>query len=345
VSEQTHNTADRTQAVALTTGTFDGVHAGHLALVQRARTLAGPRGRVVALVFDPSPAVVLHPGAVPARLTTFAQRDRLLRDAGVDEVVRLNPTPEFLSQSAEDFVASVVSVHRPSAWVEGPDFRFGKGRRGDTEMLRRLSSVHGFTVAVVDPVEVALTDQTLVPARSTMVRWLLAHGRVRDAALVLGREYVMDGTVVGGATRRRATGGTPRHKDSPCSPPAPGVYAGRARLPDGRVLGAAVSVGTKPTFSGSGLTVEAFLLDPSRPRSEPAGNGPDAWRPIDGLPEYGWAVELSLVAWIRGQIKFDGLPGLLRQMARDCAMIESILSPSGLRARGAAEVLHDGAPA
>lgn len=344
MGDLTDNTSATPGATALTTGTFDGVHAGHLALVERARALAGPKGRVVALVFDPSPAVVLHPEAVPPRLTTFARRERLLREAGVDRVVRLDPTPEFLSQSAEDFVASVVAAHRPTAWVEGPDFRFGKGRRGDAEMLRRLAGVHGFTVSVVEPVEVALSDQTLVPARSTMVRLLLAHGRVRDAAMVLGRDYTIDGTVVRGDRRGRTIGYPTINIDSPCTPPAAGVYAGRARLPDGRVLSAAVSVGSKPTFNGTGLTVEAFLMDPSRPRSGPEASA-EAWRPIDGLPEYGWNVELGLVAWVRGQIKFDGLPGLLRQMARDCAMIESILSPSGMRARGAADILHDGAPA
>lgn len=311
----------------VTTGTFDGVHAGHRAVIARARTLSGTdgAGRVVALVFDPSPGETLRPESAPPRLTTLAQRERLLVQAGVDQVVRLNPTPEFLNQQPEEFVASIVREHAPSAWVEGPDFRFGKGRSGDLGTLRELGARHGFRVSVVEPFERALTDQTLVPVRSTMVRWLLAHGRVADATILLCRPHAMDGTVVRGDRRGRSIGFPTVNIHSACMAPGEGVYAGRARLPGGTIAPAAISVGTKPTFQGAAaVTVEAHLLLPGVGSGERSGNGA-AWTPLPGLPEYGFPIELEFVAWVREQVRFSGLPALVAQLDRDCAMIRTIL--------------------
>src|SRR4051812_26301182 len=110
----------------LTIGNFDGVHRGHAALLRRAREIAGPRSaRVVALAFDPHPATTLRPGTEPARLTTFSQRERLLKAAGADEVVPLKPTPDLLGMTPEQFADQVLARYSPIAIVEGPDFRFG----------------------------------------------------------------------------------------------------------------------------------------------------------------------------------------------------------------------------
>lgn len=309
-----HNPPQRS---VLSIGTFDGVHLGHQALMRQAREIArinpgsGPPARVIALVFDPNPLGVLRPGAAPARLTTFSRRRELLLDAGADEVVLLQPTPDLLGLSAEDFVRRKVEQYHPIAFVEGEDFRFGNARTGDVRLLADIGRVLGFSVRVVPGVSVALTDHAVVPARSTMVRWLLGHGRVRDAACVLGRPYELSGLVVRGDRRGRGIGFPTANLDSPCVAPADGVYAARARLEDGRVFAAAVSVGTKPTFGTHARAVEAFLILPDR-------RGDPEWRPVDGLPEYGWTLRLELVAWIREQIAFTSLDPLLEQMARDC---------------------------
>src|ERR1051326_5466794 len=105
------------QPVAVTLGTFDGVHAGHAALVRRARQLAG-QGRVVVMAFDPHPATVLRPGTAPERLTTFARRAALLEQLGADEVVQLRPEPQLLSKGPEEFLAWVVDRLHPSFIVE-----------------------------------------------------------------------------------------------------------------------------------------------------------------------------------------------------------------------------------
>ena len=309
------------EGTVLTIGTFDGVHLGHRALVERAVAVAsavaaggGKRAHVVVLAFDPSPMEVLSPEKAPARLTTFAQREKLLREAGADRVVRLVPTTELLALEPAEFVSRLVAEYRPRAIVEGADFRFGARRGGDVGLLRSLGETHGFSVELVEQVELSLSDNTVAPARSTAIRSLVAQGRVSDATCLLGRPYAMAGKVVPGDRRGRTIGFPTANLDSPCLAPADGVYAGRARLADGRVMAAAISVGTKPTFGPHRRAVEAYLIDDSR-----TGLKGEAWAPIDGLPEYGWEMELEFLAFLRDQVQFATVEALLEQMGRDCA--------------------------
>jgi riboflavin kinase / FMN adenylyltransferase len=292
----------------LTIGSFDGVHVAHAALVARARELAAGGARVVVMALDPHPATVLRPQSAPGRLTTFGQRAELLKRAGADEVVRLEPTPELLSLTPAEFVAGVVRDYAPVAFVEGPDFRFGKGRAGNVGTLAELGATYDFRVVLQEPVELALSDNTVVRASSTIARWLIQHGRVRDAALVLGREYELRGEVVRGDRRGRTIGYPTANLATECLPPADGVYSGSARLPDGREFLAAVSVGTKPTFGEHGRAVEAYLLD-----------APHEGAAIKGLPEYGWQLALTFSHWLRDQARYHTIEPLLEQMDRDCA--------------------------
>jgi riboflavin kinase/FMN adenylyltransferase len=156
-----------------------------------------------------------------------------------------------------------------------------------------------------------------VPASSSIARWLIEHGRVRDAAAVLGRAYEMTGTVVAGDRLGRQIGYPTANLDSPCLAPADGVYCGTAVLPDRRRVTAATSVGTKPTFGERARTVEAFLLLDGTGRE---------WRPIPGLPEYGWPLRLEFTHWLRDQTRFDSVEELLAQMGRDTARTRELLT-------------------
>jgi riboflavin kinase/FMN adenylyltransferase len=326
----------------VTIGNFDGVHVGHAALVGRAREVARGKGaRVVTMSFDPHPATVLRPGTEPARLTSWEDRERLLRGAGADEVVRLEPTRELLGMEPEEFVDDVVRRYSPVAVVEGPDFRFGKGRRGDLALLRELGARQGFSVEEVAAVEVALSDHTAAVASSTLVRWLVSHGRVTDAARVLGREYEVEGEVVRGDRRGREIGYPTANVRTECLVPGDGVYAGVGVLPDGPDVAAAISVGTKPTFGEHGRAMEAFLIfdpGPGRPGS-PGG-------PIEGLPEYGWRLRLRFAAWVRDQVRFGSVGELLGQMGRDCERVREIVAADvgahGLPPKAAAKPWHRG---
>ena len=305
-------------ASVLSIGTFDGVHLGHQSLIHRAREIADrhPGTRVVALVFKPNPLEVLRPEQAPPRLSMFEQRKQWILAAGADEVVRLEPTPAFLAETPEQFVRWCVEKFNPIAFVEGEDFHFGRARAGTNALLAEFGRALGFTVSVVPTRTVALTDHQLVPARSTMVRWLLGSGRARDAAIVLGRPYELNGTVVRGDRRGRTIGFPTANLDTPTLIPADGVYAAAAHLPDGRALPAALSIGTKPTFGTHARTAEAFLLQPDV--------NTRTWAPIPGLAEYGWPLRLELLAWVREQVRFDTLPALLAQMERDCQRCHTI---------------------
>lgn len=301
----------------VTIGTFDGVHAGHAALVRRARELADPAAAsVAALCFDPHPMESVAPAKAPARLTTFADRSNLLREAGADVVVRLEPTGELLSQSPESFVRGVVRDLAPLAIVEGGDFRFGRGRAGDLDVLRGLGRALGFEVHEVQPVEVVLADHTVARASSTLCRWLISNGRVRDAAAVLGRPYSLPGVVVRGDRRGRTIGCPTANVSTECLAPADGVYAGVGILPDGREFPAAISVGTKPTYGEHRRCVEAYLIGAPRP-------GDDAAM-ISGLPEYGWDLRLRFDHWLRDQVAFESTAALVEQINRDLRAIHAL---------------------
>ncbi len=305
-------------ASVITIGNFDGVHLGHAALIGRARELAAGGRRVVALAFDPHPAAVLAPGSEPARLTTFDRRAELLRAAGADEVVKLTPTADLLALEPRAFLDRVIDQHRAAAIVEGHDFHFGKARAGTPELLAAHAAARGVDASIVDEFMVELLDQTLVRASSTVVRWLISHGRVTDAARVLGRAYEVRGTVVRG-DRRGRTIGFPTANLDPASlggvmTPRAGVYGAWAELADARVFPAAVHIGPRATFGDGAPRIEAHLIGWSGPEAE-------------GSPEYGWGLALRFAAYLRDPMKFDGVPALKDQIGRDCERAVALAGP------------------
>jgi riboflavin kinase/FMN adenylyltransferase len=256
------------------------------------------------MTFEPHPVSVLRPTAAPQRLGSPQQRRRWLLEAGADEVVELAPTPDLLDLEPAAFYASTVVPRRPDCIVEGPDFRFGRGRAGDVGLLRSLGSEHGIETIVIEPREAVLADGTIVRVSSSMVRWLLANGRVDDAATCLGRPYELAATVVRGEQRGRTLGfPTANLGDLVQMLPADGVYAGTARRPDGAPCPAAISVGSKPTFDAAVERVaEVHLVD---------------W---DGPPDdYCWRIDVSFDRWLRDQVAFDGVEALVAQLHRDIA--------------------------
>lgn len=301
----------------MTIGNFDGVHSGHRALLARCRQRVGLGGKVVALSFDPHPMATLSPERAPSRIEPFAVRRRRLLGLGADEVVALTPTPELLSMSPQAFLDHVIDAYSPGVIVEGHDFHFGKRRAGTPALLRELASVRGVEVEILRPVRVALTDQSVVTASSSMTRWLIARGRVRDAAFVLGRPHELGGEVVRGDQLGRQIGFRTANVRTGAMLPADGVYAAVAELPGGAVCGAAVNVGARPTVDGLHRRVEAHLIDA---RAEPMSLAAD-------VPEYGWPITLRLIGWVRDQVKFASVDVLSEQLARDVARVARIVEP------------------
>jgi riboflavin kinase/FMN adenylyltransferase len=299
-------------------GNFDGVHLGHQALLRRARAEADARNAdVVVVTFQRHPSTVLRPEKAPPPLMQVSQRMAGLLEHGVDRIEWLQPDPATLGLEPRQFVELMVQRHKPVMWVEGPDFRFGKGRAGDLSLLRQLGNEIGFEVVVLDRVEAVLSDKTIVPVSSSMVRWLLAAARVSDVQICLGRPYGVRGEVVQGEQRGRTIGYPTVNLDTADQLlPADGVYAGTVEL-DGRTHLAAVSIGTKPTFGDKPRTFEAYILDFSGDL-------------------YGRVLEVKLPRFLREQAVYTNIDDLVRQIDSDVQLIRR-LAERGMLA--AAELL------
>ena len=292
----------------ITIGNFDGVHRGHQAILDSARQLAEARqARVLALTFDPMPIAVLRPGEGPPHLGTIDQRIASLKQAGANDVLVINPTRDVLSQQAPDFIHGLIREHGAVGFVEGDDFRFGAKRAGNMSMLAQLGTEHGFAVESLPRVEVPLSDHSVAPISSSLVRWLVGRGRVEDAATCLGRPFELTGTIVKGDQRGRTIGIPTANLDpnswSGLITPMDGVYAGSVQLDqDYTVLPAAISVGVKPTFGKDQLNIEAHLIDFTTEH-------PDAL--------YGTSATFRFARWVRDQYPFPGVEALTEQLNRD----------------------------
>jgi riboflavin kinase/FMN adenylyltransferase len=280
-------------------GNFDGVHLGHQRLLQHAGELKAQHGLPVAVVtFEPHTLTVLRPGHAPPRLTTRAQKRRILEAAGVDILVELAPSRDVLDLTAEQFWAILRDEVRPRHLVEGRSFFFGKGRAGTVEKLHQWAVGTGVTVHIMEPRKMPLLDMQVVPASSRTTRWFIGQGRVRDAAILLGRAYELEGKVVRGAARGRELGvPTANLQIDDQQVPGDGVYSGRCRVDD-IVWPAAVSIGTNPTFGQNPRTVEAHLI----------GFSGDL---------YDRTLRLELTDWLRDQRVFAGVEALKEWIAMD----------------------------
>ena len=299
-------------SAVVTVGTFDGVHRGHRALVDRAVALAAERGvRAVALTFDPHPLVQLRPEAAPPLLQAVEERVAALEAAGIDEVVVARFDADLAALEPAAFVAEFL-VGRLGAVgiVVGENFRFGRGAAGDTVLLRELGAAVGVAVAVVP-----LVAGDGAPVSSTALRAALSAGDVTAVAAGLGRPFALDGPVVRGEGRGRTLGIPTANVavDPARALPADGVYACRASGRDGRGLPVAapavVNVGRRPTFDGVGRTVEAHLLDV----------------PAD-LDLYGGRLRLAFVARIRPEQRFAGPEALVARIREDVAEARRLLA-------------------
>ncbi len=310
----------------VTLGNFDGVHRGHVAVLSRMVEDARAVGaRAVAVTFTPHPAEVHRPAEAPPRLLGDVDRLELLAGTGLDATLLVTYTLDFARQSPEEFVTRyLVGALRARTVVVGRDVRFGWQNSGDLSTMRALGERHGFAVEVIDDVRPGGDDEDERRWSSTWVRELLAAGDVAAAAEVLGRPHRVRGVVVHGDARGRELGYPTANLGSTTGMvPADGVYAGRLlrgeRRPDGtpvvpedRVLPAAVSIGTNPTFDGRDRRVEAYVLD----RTD--------------LDLYDEDVAIELVARLRPTLRFSSVEELLTRMAQDVDDVRVVLGEPGL---------------
>ena len=286
--------------MALTIGSFDGVHLGHLDVIKH--VIASARAvdaQPALLTFEPHPRCVLDPANCPQSITTLQEKLAMIEAAGIEHAIVLRFDRELASLSPQEFVDRLAASMEPRRWVIGYDFAFGRGRTGSATWL----SEHGQDVEVVPPFKLEGHD-----LHSSEVRRLITAGEVEHANRLLGRDYSMAGPVEAGERVGRQLGfptaniGVEPNKLIP----ALGAYAGRARSPEGDFT-AALSVGYRPTFGGTQLRVEAFLLD------------------FEG-DLYQKRLELRFVKYLHPDIKFPTTGDLVRQLHQDVADTRRIVS-------------------
>ena len=284
-------------------GNFDGIHLGHQSVINLARNDA-PLGIVT---FEPHPRDVFRPDAPPFRLMNAEARANRLAKLGVQELYELPFDKSLANLTPEDFARDVLAGGLGvSHVVIGADFRFGKARAGSAQDLVTLGKTYGFTVTIAD-----LVQHDGIEISSTAIRQALAEGRPRDAASMLGHWHRIEGEVIHGEKRGRQLGyPTANMSVAGLHLPKLGVYAARVKILTGPQIGdyiGAASLGVRPMFGANLPNLETFIFD------------------FTG-DLYGHHLSIALVDYLRPELKFDGLPALLTQMAADCARARDILS-------------------
>jgi riboflavin kinase/FMN adenylyltransferase len=287
----------------VTVGVFDGVHVGHQLILRDLVTHARESGLLPSVVtFDPHPLRFLAPERAPLMLTSVEQRIEKFRVLGV-EVNGVLHFPDIRDLTAEEFANRVLAqALQAKRVVVGADFRFGRDRGGDADLLRRVAEEEGFDVSVVDMYD---HDQSVVS--STRVRALLVEGNVEEAARLLGRPYELTGFVERGDNRGHMIGFPTANLAVAVDRlvPANGVYASLAEW-DGQERSAVVNVGTRPTFAGQDRRVEAHIFD------------------FEG-DLYDRELAVRFVSRIRDERAFSGINELRSQIGADAAAARAIL--------------------
>lgn len=248
----------------LTIGNFDGFHLGHQAIfkkmVYRAKEV---QGTSMAFTFEPHPLKVLSPQKPLRLLSAFEEKVRLIEAEGVDILLCPNFTRAFADQRPEDFIRNILynKLGVKEIFV-GYDYAFGKGRAGTVDSLRKMSAEFGFKVDVIDPVKVGKGVVS-----SSRIRDLLSKGKVKDAAIFLGRPYPLEGRVIKGKGRGAALLGFPTANINIANTdlliPKEGIYAVEVYL-NGENFKGAANIGYNPTFGNSNFSFEVHILDFNR---------------------------------------------------------------------------------
>jgi riboflavin kinase/FMN adenylyltransferase len=288
----------------ITIGTYDGLHLGHQALLERLQqhAAASPGGRTMLLTFEPMPREYLTPQDPPARLTSLRERWRILQRMQLDYLLLLRFGEALRNLSGEDFARILANELRAQGVVVGHDFRFGRNGEANCSMLSDAGKRLGFSVEVLPPV---MLDGTRVS--SSGIRGALARADFEAARRWLGRPYGMMGRVAHGNRLGRDLGfPTANLRIERRRSPLAGIFAVRVHGVGAAPLPGVASLGTRPTVAGVETLLEVHLFDFSGDL-------------------YGREVEVEFVAKLRDEEHFASLDALVEQMHRDAAQARRIL--------------------
>ncbi|MBK1718287.1 bifunctional riboflavin kinase/FAD synthetase [Thiocystis violacea] len=304
-----HNLRHEDRGCVATIGNFDGVHLGHRSVFQRLLSHGRALGRPVTVItFEPQPMEFFAPEAAPARLTRLREKLTALRDNAIDRVMLLEFGPKLAAMEARTFVQRLLIEGLGVRFLlVGDDFRFGRGRAGDFELLRSmgreaLGSGSGFEVE--DLHTITHGEERI---SSTRIRDALARGDLEQARHLLGRPYAMEGRVVHGDKRGRAIGfPTANINLHRRVSPVRGVYAVRVRGLGADPWPGVANIGTRPTVGGLSARLEVHLFDFDQ-------------------RIYGRHLEVELALKLRDEQKFESFDALKEQIRRDAEAARAFL--------------------
>jgi riboflavin kinase/FMN adenylyltransferase len=288
---------------AVTIGSYDGLHLGHQAIINRVIELARKeRGEAIVLTFEPHPVKFLHPELPIPLITPYRKKMILLERFGIDCTINLPFTRDLAAMSAEEFITEIVQQLIAPRWVVvGFNFTFGKDRTGTAEELKKIGERLGFGVEIIPPYTVAGKVVS-----STRIRELIMEGKILEANRMLGMNFFILGTVIHGHARGKDLGfPTANLEITEDLYPKAGVYAASVTI-DGKTHKGVVSIGTNPTFGNGKFAVEVFLFDYQ-------GN------------LYGKELQVAFVARLRDEQTFTSPEALVRQIERDVHKAKEIL--------------------
>ena len=288
----------------LALGNFDGLHRGHLKIVERVKRGAAEHGgTAMAMTFDPHPPRVVRPDKAPPLLMTKEQRLDALHRAGIQCVAVVRFTHEMSQWDPETFVRAVLVewLRVAQVWV-GANFLFGRGRSGNFSLLRTLGQRYGFRADKIDPVR--YKDFVV---SSTRIRRLVGEGRIDEAGALMGHPYYIDGTVVQGRGRGRELGfPTANLQTANELLPPNGVYATTVVV-DGTFRAGLTNIGVRPTFGETNTVIETYVLNYSGDL-------------------YGKPVRLAFVQRLRDERRFPDVDALKAQIEADQRRAERLFS-------------------
>jgi riboflavin kinase/FMN adenylyltransferase len=292
-----------------TIGNFDGVHLGHVAILNALKRQAQQRQvSACVILFEPQPLEYLHPGQSPVRLTRLRDKLALLQQQGIDQILVLRFDAALAAQTATQFIQTVLVARLQVTYLlVGDDFRFGRDRQGNFTLLQQAGTEHGFAVE-----SLATVENAGMRISSTRIRAALAAGDLGTATHCLRRPYALSGRVCRGAQRGR-TWGFPtlnlRLTEANC--PLRGVFLVRVAGPKGECWDGVANVGRRPTVTSEvALLLEVHLLDVS-------------------ADLYGERVQVQFRQRLRAEQKFASFELLQAQIARDVRQARQLLQTAG----------------
>ncbi|MBL1212297.1 MAG: bifunctional riboflavin kinase/FAD synthetase [Ignavibacteriae bacterium] len=291
----------------VTVGTFDGVHQGHLNIIDLLISKTEEiNGESILITFDPHPRTVVSGGFKNQLLTTLDEKIELMEKFGVDEVFVINFTKEFAQTTYEEFIKKIIVDKVNAKYVViGHDHKFGKDRNGNETKLRELAEKMNFEVSAVEAKKV---DGEVVS--STKIRKALTEGRIKEANIFLGWNYYFSGKVIKGAKRGRLLGfptANIKLLDENKVIPKSGVYAVKCSL-NNQIIFGVMNIGNRPTFNDIDyIIIEVHLIDFNK-------------------FIYDEILKIEFVERIRDEQKFESRESLIEQITKDKNKAEEILS-------------------